>query len=192
MDTDDPYRVMTAETMFVKRETLVAYQDRLNTCLKVIHTALNGMTIENPLYERTIALFQQGKEFSDVLFGDDIAGNTMELSNRLQSFELRVLRYKKGLPDDVREELESEIAEQSEDAPVPAAQIVSDVATLDTDVGKDAALKFHDAAKVLMQKSVNAVCSVHPALRLLPEVKRMNDLISQWEQCKRELIKVPL
>lgn len=173
----------------MKTETLNNYRDRLNRCQAVIHSALNGMKQEDSRYDTTMKLFNKANGLAQQLFGDEIVGSTVEISNRLQSLERMVHEFLKGLPVNFEENALA-AAEQRE---VEQVTHLIQSEGLDKVTGtKEEALALIDQAKVSLANAYVILCSGHPGLKFIPQIEKINELIRLIDPAKKELYRIPL
>lgn len=172
----------------MKRETQIKYQERLNRCTKYINKAIQAINPEDPLFERTMKLFKQGQELNKILYGDGFIGSTNVVATQLQSFEMRVERYQKGLPEDVRDDVQERlpVAEQ------PDAPIELNVPIPEGVIGKDGALKLMQDAMMSLSHAYKLLCDMHPGIRYIPQVDKVNEIMKSIEPCRRELSRMTL
>lgn len=173
----------------MKSETLNLYRDRLDRARREMATYMNGMSIDDPTFSRSSRVFEIGKDIADILYGDGIRPDTVELSNKLKSFEKSVKRLVGRLAEDADVQVEDLPIDMPDE--VVAGQTVPDEAKVFRKDKTYAASLINQAQAHLMEAH-QIFCSGHKALRHLPELKALEDMSKSLNLISRDISRLDL
>ncbi len=186
-------RSLTKEQGKMKRDTLVAYQERFNKHSRVVNAAINGLSAEDPSYGRLIKLFNRQQKLSNVLFGDDISGDTIDINNQLQSFCRSVLKFKLGLgedaPDTLKELQLEDIQELEEVVPPELVNVAGQPAPVfdaNTTVQQQVMSELTTAQQAL-RRAHQTIVSNYKMAKTVPAVVTVDELAKKVTQAIQEI-----
>jgi hypothetical protein len=167
----------------VKTKTLNNYRERVNAMMRAVTSVFNGMNRQDDRFERTNKVFNRCLEMSNFLHGDEIKGDTIEISSRLQALERTVQKWQNNLPED-----DAVVAEKANDleaiilaVPIPEGERGS--------VKQRGIMKMKDAQQALMDAH-QIFCSENKVVRYLSEVKNLEDYSRGLNPILQGIIKV--
>lgn len=177
----------------MKSETLNLYRDRLDRARREMATYMNGMSIEDPMVGRSNKVFEIGKDIADILYGDGIRPDTVELSNKLKSFEKSVKRLMGRLAEDADVQVEDLPIDMPDDMPddIVAGGVMYQRAYA-APKDKTYAASLINQAQAHLMEAHQIFCSGHKALRYLPELKALEDMSKSLNLISRDISRLDL
>jgi len=151
----------------MKADTLNLYRDRLDKARRELATFMEGMSSTDARYSRADEIFNAGRELANILYGDSMMPSTIEVSNRIQVFEKRVLR----LVGKMEEETDAATVVENKGS----INVQESIANLSETSSKYIGMSLIGKAQQQLMEAHTILCSGHRALRNLLELKALED-----------------
>lgn len=162
--------------MAIGKDTLNKYIEEADEVFGQVRRVYNGMSLQDDMYTRTNKLFDRCKELLQYLYDGANTEDTVVVSSKLQALKRSVDLWKRKLPEDYVE---------------PEVSIEQAIVSVEGS-NKSDGLQCIVAAQQSIRNGITKLCSGHPVIKHLQEMKRLEAVSKDLNDIMKDIIKLEL